>query len=65
MTNVVVPNGGVSFESSRGYRGSVTVKGVRLRTTYFKTRRAALKALNVLRETMAISLSMNKSRRRR
>ena len=62
-SNVVVPNGGVSFESARNsYRGSVTVNGVRRRTAYFKTRRAALKALSTLRETILMSLTAKKPR---
>lgn len=57
MSNVVVPNGGVSFESARGYRGSVTVNGVRRRTGYFKTRRAALKALTTLRSNILLQMT--------
>jgi hypothetical protein len=63
-TNVVVPNGGVSFESGRNaYRGSVTVEGVRYRTNRCKTRRAAARELSLLRQKLLVDLTMPKSLR--
>ena len=61
MKNSIANRGGVSFEVARNaYRGSVTVNGVRRRTAYFKTRRAALNALSALRETILMSLTTKK-----
>jgi hypothetical protein len=63
-TNLVVPNGGVSFESRRNsYRGSVSVNGTRYRTGYHTTRRGALRALAVLRQRILIEAMKPKSLR--
>ena len=52
-SNVVVPTGGVSFESARNrYRGSITVNGVRHRTGYRKTLTAARLELSALRSRL-------------
>lgn len=47
-----IPGGGVSLESGRGFRGSVSINGVRSRTTYFKTRLGAVRALNRLKREL-------------
>jgi hypothetical protein len=47
--NISLPKGGVSLESGRGYRGSVTVNGKRHRTRRHSTKSAALRELNAIR----------------
>ena len=49
LVAVSLPKGGVSLETGRGYRGSVTVQGRRHRTKRDGTRLGALRALNRLR----------------
>ena len=64
MTNLVVPNGGVSFESRRNaYRGSVSVNGTRYRTGYYTSRRGAMRALSLLRQRILIEAMKPKSLR--
>lgn len=58
-SNVIVPSGGVSFETRReSYRGSVTVNGIRYRTRYCSSRRSALRQLNLLRNRILEELSV-------
>lgn len=59
MNNIIIPSGGVSFETKReAYRGSVTVNGVRHRTRYCNTRRAAVRELNLLRDQLLRELTV-------
>jgi hypothetical protein len=59
MNNIIIPSGGVSFETKReAYRGSVTVNGVRHRTRYCSTRRAAVRELNLLRDQLLRELTV-------
>lgn len=57
--NVIIPMGGVSFETKReAYRGSVTVNGVRHRTRYCSSRKAAVRELNLLRDQLLRELNI-------
>lgn len=46
MTNKL---GGVHFEEGRGYRASLTIQGVRIRSQRLKTRREATQVLELMR----------------
>lgn len=48
--------GGIHFETNRSaYRGGVTVNGVRYRTKYYSTKRAAQLALNRLKKELSLA----------
>jgi hypothetical protein len=55
-TNNVLSMGGVSMERGRGFRARITVGSVRRSTGYFKTRIAAVRALNRLRRELLTEL---------
>ena len=45
--------GGIHFETNRSaYRGAVTLNGIRYRTKYYPTKRAAQLALNRLKKQL-------------
>ena len=51
--------GGVSFESSRTkYRGSVTIEGIRFKTSYYSTKRGAQLALTKLKKEIFTNIGL-------
>lgn len=53
--------GGVHFEIGRGYRASVTVDGVRIRSQRVKSERTAKVLLNKIRRALGKNLNVESS----